>query len=281
MDSVRSTFSKLVPLVAVIVLSMLQFHANAAGTRSGSDPAALDLAKQVYHRENGEDMSSQVQMVLADKGGAPRTRLLYSYAKDKGESERWTLMRFIEPADIDGTGLLTKDYPGDESDQWLYLPALGRVRVISSSRKGGRFVGSDFFYEDLRDREVEMDLHHLEGTGKIGNIVCDLLVSTPKDPSNSVYSKRVRWIHRKTLVPLRVDFYQKGSQKPVKRMIARKLKRIQGYWTVLDSTMYDLKSGHQTKLAIRTIKYDQGLPDSLFTKQGLSDAIRELRYRPR
>ncbi|HEB97050.1 MAG TPA: outer membrane lipoprotein-sorting protein [Sedimenticola thiotaurini] len=258
----------------------LSLVAAAAAAVELENEAGIRLARQVYDRPDGSDMSSRVLMVLKDKGGKTRKRVLYSYAKDKGPGERWTLMRFVQPADIEGTGLLTLDHPGDDSDQWLYLPALDRVRRISSSRKGGRFVGSDFFYEDLRDREVDMDHHRFAGRTKLGKLKVDLLISTPKDPANSVYSRRVSWIHPRTLIPLRVDLYTKGRSKPVKRLKARRIKKIQGYWTVLDSTMYDLRTGHSTRLLTKRIKYDQKIPDSLFIKRALSDATIERPYRP-
>ncbi len=238
------------------------------------------LAQRVYDRADGKDVSTRALMVLTEKGHRPRQRNMYTYAMERGKGERWSLTRFTRPADIAGTGLLTLDYPGDKSDQWLYLPALDRVRRIASSRKGGRFVGSDLFYEDLRDREVDMDHHRLAGKGKAGGLMCDILISTPVDPGNSVYSRRVSWIHPKTLVPLRVDYYQKGRKKPVKRMKVRKIKKIQGYWTVMDSTMYDLKTGHRTRLVTKAIKYDQGLPEALFSRQALADDSREKKYRP-
>ncbi len=246
---------------------------------AGSDDGTA-LAQRVYDRADGEDVSTRAAMILTEKGHSPRQRSLFTYAIDRGEGERWSLTRFTKPADIAGTGLLTKDYPGGESDQKLYLPALDKVRRIVSSRKGGRFVGSDLYYEDLRNREVGMDHHRLAGRGKAGGQMCDILVSTPVDPENSVYSKRVSWIHPKTLIPLRVDYYKKGDKKPIKRLKVRRLKKIQGYWTVMDSTMYDLKTGHKTRIATQSIKYDQGIPASLFTDQALADDSREKRFRP-
>ena len=238
------------------------------------------LAKAVYDQAGGDDASSKVIMLLTRKGKKPKQRLLYSYAKDKGDDERWTLLRFVMPKNVAKVGLLTKDYAGDKSDQWLYLPALDRVRRISSSRKGGRFVGSDFQYEDLMGREVNMDKHRILGQDKIGGITCTLLESIPVERSNSIYSKRVSCIHPKILIPLRIDYYAKMKSQPVKRLKAKKIKKVQGYWTIFDSTMYNLKTGHSTKLMTTHIKYDQGIPDALFSHRGLSDLSREIPFRP-
>ena len=277
---VRRILARSFVMVLIAASGYLAIDSGAVVAAELSNREGLELARQVYDRPSGDDESAQVTMLLGEKGKQTRKRVLFSYAKDKGKAERWSLMRFKQPADVEGTGLLTLDHPGDDSDQWLYLPALDRVRRISSSRKGGRFVGSDFFYEDLRDREVEMDHHRFAGKGKVGKVPCDILVSTPRDPDNSVYTQRVSCIHRKTLIPLKVDLYQAGSDKPVKRLQARKIKKIQGYWSVLESTMYDLKTGHRTQLVTNKLKYDQGLPDTLFTQRGLGDASQEERYQP-
>lgn len=265
-------------------LALLFSLTLAISAHAGSDADPLDeataLAQAVYDQATGDDASSQVVMILAKKGREPKQRVLYSYAKDKGNAERWTLMRFIKPNDVERTGLLTKDYAGDESDQWLYLPALDRVRRISSSRKGGKFVGSDFQYEDLMDREVNMDHHRILGNDKVSGIGCTLLESTPVKKSNSIYSKRVSCIHPKIFIPLRIDYYGRSKTKPIKRLQARKIKKVQGYWTIFDSTMYNLKTGHSTKLITTDIKYDQGIPDSLFSQRGLSDDSREMAFRP-
>jgi hypothetical protein len=219
-------------------------------------------------------------MVLVDPGHAPRIRQMYVYRRDQGGGENASLIRFVAPPDISGTGMLTVDHAGDSTDQWIYLPALDRTRRISSSRKGGRFVGSDLFYEDLRDREVSMDHHRLLGKEEFQGTACDVLESIPSDPDNSVYSKRISWIHPSTLVPLRVDFYERGKTGPVKRSIVSRIEKIQGYWTVMDSTMTDLTTGHQTRLEVQDIVYDRALPDALFSREVLADPAREAAFRP-
>ena len=264
--------------LALTVILLITLTSLPALSSTSTDGTAL--AEKLYNRPDGEDAASRATMVLAKKGNKSRYRTLYIYRSDRENGETWSLTRFTEPADINGTGLLTRDLLHDDSNQWIYLPALDRARRISSSRKGGRFVGSDIFYEDLSKRDVTKDQHRILGDGKVGKITTTRLESVPLDPDDSVYSKRISWIHMKTLIPLQTDYYSADKKTPVKRLKVNKIQKLQGFWTVLDSTVYDLESGHQTRVIIRAIKYDQQLPDNLFSRQTLSDTRLEESYRP-
>ena len=261
----------LIPVLGMIIWLPDATHADEAG---------VALATRVYNRPDGDDSVSRAYMILSEKGHKPRHRKLYTYQIDRENGESWALMRFTEPADIKNTGLLTYNYPTKDNNQWIYLPALDRARRIATSRRGGRFVGSDLYYEDLQTREVDQDQHKILGKDKVNGVATTVLESTPVDADNSVYSKRVSWIHEKTLLPLRVDYYKAGNNKPIKQLKVRKIKKIQGFWTVVDSTVTDLKSGHTTRMRTKAIVYDQSLPDKLFSRQALSDKSHEVKYRP-
>jgi hypothetical protein len=250
----------------------------APPARAQSD--GLELARQVYQRPDGRDLSLRATMILRQQQRAPRVRELFTYRLDRGPGEVWSLVRFVRPADIDGVGLLTRDFPGGRTRQWLYLPALDKVRRIAAQRKGGRFVGSDLFYEDLRDREPAMDRHRLRGEERLDGTPTKVLVSRPVDPANSTYSKRISWIHPATRIALRVDFFRAGRAEPIKRLRVHRVKRIDGYWTVMDSTMTDLRSGHSTRMRVEEAVYDRDLPKTLFSRRALADPKREAGFRP-
>lgn len=246
---------------------------------AGADDAA-ELAQKVYDRPNGRDLTTVGRMVLTEKGHAPRIRELITYRLEKAKGETTNLIRFTEPEDIAGTGLLSQDKANGKSEQWLYLPALDRVRRISGDRKGGRFVGSDIYYEDLQERKPIEDRYRILGNETVLGAVCDILESIPVDPDNSVYRKRVSWIDPKTLMALRVDFYEKDDVTPSKRWWVVSKKKNQGYWTATDSRVIDLASGHETRLVVDTALYDRNLPATLFNSQTLADENLESEYRP-
>jgi len=258
-----------------LAAAMLPGAAGASAEEQGRQ-----LAQQVYDRPDGKDMSTRNKMILTEHGHPPRSRTMYFYRRDQKPGEVWSLARFTEPGDIAGTGLLSLDYPGDVSDQWIYLPALKRARRVPSTRKGGRFVGSDLYYEDLQDREVAMDTHRLLGEEELEGAKVLLLESIPVDPSNSAYSKRLSWIHPEVLLPLRIDFYTKGRDEPSKRLKVHRIDKIDGYWTVMDNTIKDLQSGHQTRMVIEEVIYDRDLPESLFERRALEDEASAERFRP-
>lgn len=244
-----------------------------------ADEAGRELAQRVYDRPDGRDASTAARMILSEEGSQPRVRDLYLYRREAGDDAVASLIRFTSPSDIANTGLLTLDPRDEETDQWIYLPALDRSRRIVSSRKGGRFVGSDIYYEDLRDRSVDQDTHRLLGTEELMEAEVKVLESVPAQSDSSVYGKRVSWIHPQTLLPLRVDFYDKG-EKLIKRSIVHRIEKIQDYWTIMDSTMEDLSSGHETRIVVEQVAYDRDLPDELFSLEALEDPVREQAYRP-
>lgn len=269
----------LVPRPTSILFALLVSFAGACFAEAADD-AGQQLAQRVYDRPDGKDAVSQGVMALIDPGHEPRIRQMYVYRRDAGDGSVDSLIRFTSPPDIENTGLLTLDRAGDDTDQWIYLPALDRSRRIASSRKGGQFVGSDLYYEDLRDRPVDKDKHVLRGQEEIAGVRCDVLESVPVDADNSVYGKRVSWIHPQTLIALRVDFYPKHGDEPIKRSEVHRIENIQDYWTVMDSTMTDLKTGHKTRMSVDKIVYDQDLPKDLFSQQALEDPARQRSYRP-
>jgi hypothetical protein len=254
---------------------LLPLAARAAAPDEGAA-----LAQAMFDRPSGRNISTRVRMELTEKGRSPRNRELVTYRLTKGRGESANLIRFLEPQDVAGTGLLSISNADGSTEQSLYLPALDRVRRISGDRKGGRFVGSDLYYEDLQERQPAKDHHRLLGKEVLNGISCDLLESVPVEASDSVYRKRISCVDSQTLLALRVDYFERDDAAPSKRWELLGSKRIQGYWTVTDSRVTDQSTGHVTRMVVDVTKYDRKLPTQLFTAKALADETLESEYRP-
>jgi hypothetical protein len=228
---------------------------------------ALTLAKKVYERDDGADSSAEMEMILIDKRGNERLRSLVTANKDFGTlTKRYT--RFTSPASIDGTGFLSWEKEDGDDDQFLYLPALRRVRRIVAKQKTNRFVNSDYTYEDQQRRKVDMDDHKILGSETYEGYECWILESIPKETSNSQYGKRVSWIAKDIYVTLKTEFYDKKNRL-TKVYTVRELKNIDGIWTNMRYEMHDLERKHRTLMKTFAIQYNRGIPDQIFARQYL------------
>ncbi len=250
------------------------------GGAAWADDAALALAKAVHARPAGRDLTTLSRMELTEKGRAPRVRTLVTYRLDRSNGETANMMRFLEPEDIAGTGLLGVQKADGPTEQWLFLPALDRVRRISGDRKGGRFVGSDLYFEDLEERKPSMDRHRLIGRETVAGVACEVLESVPMVATNSVYRRRVVWVDAANALALRVDYFERDDNTASKRWQLDVKRKIQNYWTAIESRVTDLGSGHETRMVIVRALYDRKLPERLFTSRALADEQLEADFRP-
>ena len=264
----------------LILRSSVGLGITVLGRFAWGQDAAAALAKAVHERPAGRDLTTLSRMELTEKGRAPRVRTLVTYRLDRNNGETANLMRFLEPDDIAGTGLLSLQKAEGPSEQWLFLPALDRVRRIASDRKGGRFVGSDLYFEDVEERRPSMDRHRLVGHETVNGVPCEMLESVPLEAGSSVYRRRISWIDPQTALALRVDFFERDDAVASKRWVLDVKRKVQNYWTATESRMTDLGSGHETRMVIQRALYDRKLPERLFTSRALADEQQEADFRP-
>lgn len=218
--------------------------------------SALEVANKVYNRPDGNSSWSSVTMKLEGKGREDKERTLDIMRRDDQKGNVSSLVTFHTPKRVQGIALLTVDELGENKMQMIYLPALKSSKRIAGSNKDGRFVGSEIFYEDLRDRIVSYDNHKLLSDGKfMGARDCYRLESTPVNKENSTYSKKISCIDKETFLPLEVEMYD-AKNKLWKIFKVKSMKKINGIWTVMSSEMKDVITEKSTTLIINEIEYD-------------------------
>ncbi len=227
------------------------------------------LAQKVYDRDDGRDSYAKIRMLLIDKRGKKRMRSMISATKDFGNLSK-NLIRFNSPADIENTGFLSWGNEDRDDDQFLYLPALRRVRRIVSKQKSNRFVNTDYTYEDMQKRKVEEDHHRLLRDERFKDYDCWVLESIPKKPKDSQYGKTISWIIKDIFIPIKREYYDK-KDRLIKTSLGRKIKKTDGIYTVMESEMRNFKRKHRTLMKTDSIRYNTGIPDEVFTRRYLKN----------
>lgn len=218
-------------------------------------PNALSLMKRSEKLHRLPLERTEAVMVLQKQGGKPyRRRLVMTVAQDKKEGDK-SIIRFTAPANIKNTAMLSvEDQKADSDEQWLYLPAFRRTRRIGSADLGDRFVGSDFFYEDLKARDVEDYAYKLLRSETCGGKQCWVLESVPKAPKvkkESPYSKSIIWLQKKNLVALRLRHFDRRGR-PLKELRAAKLVKVgRTAWRANELTVMDVQRKHRTVLIVK------------------------------
>ncbi|MCB9062473.1 MAG: outer membrane lipoprotein-sorting protein, partial [Halobacteriovoraceae bacterium] len=155
------------------------------------------------------------------------------------------------------------------SDQFIYLPSQKKERRISSSKKNGRFVKSDYYYEDLADRVPSKDTHKMLSDGKYEGTDCYKLESIPVDKHESAYSKKVACIDKKTFIPLHVNLYNKKGELS-KELKVKAIEEIDGLLFITQSVLENKEKKSKTILLVNDIKSnDNSIKDSLFSRDQL------------
>lgn len=252
-------------LLALTILSLpLLGHATSA------KDMGLAIAIEADRRaSNFTDFTADMVMILRNRDGeenqrAIRTRTL----KNTADGDK-SLTIFDSPRDIRGTALLTHGHKIEDDDQWLYLPALKRVKRISSSNKSGAFMGSEFAYEDLGGTEIEKYSYTFLREELLAGKNCFVIEIYPKDVKNSGYSRIVSWIDQKEYRAQKQLFYDK-KKRLLKQLRIKDYRQYIGFvWKAHQLEMENTQNGKATVLKISNFKFRNGLSDKDFNKNSL------------
>jgi len=209
---------------------------------------------------------------LVNKSGQTRVRKIQQYTKDFGDVEK-SIMFFISPADVKNTSFMNWSYDDEnkDDDQWIYLPAIKKVKRISSDSKSDYFMGSDFTYDDLGDRKLDADVHKLLRTEKVNGVDCYVVESVSKD-EDYMYSKTVTWIRKDNFVGMKKEFYDEDGEL-LKTLTIKKVEKISGFWIITHSEMKNVQKNHKTIIQLSNIKINTGVPASKFTERMMMRGI--------
>jgi len=225
---------------------------------------AEQIVRSSRDRIKADTLSTRSRMVIQAKDNSTSERLIDQYSKDGPKGSR-TVIVFQRPETVAGTRFLTMENPGGADDRWIFLPGLGKVRRLAASEGSGSFMGTDFSYDDISSasRGVSLDTHTLLREENLAGTLCYVIQSVPKDSSYQ-YSKMILWITKDTNITLKIELYDKRNTL-VKVVDMSGLKDVQGRLTVTETKITTIAAGTSTTIFMDIIKYDDPIPESVFT----------------
>ncbi len=228
----------------------------------------LEIAKKADHVTDGFESSiAKTEMTLINANGQKSVRDMIMKTLE-GENGDKTISTFLSPADVKGTKVLGWEHIDKDDDQWLYLPALKRVKRIASRNKSGSFMGSEFSYEDIGNQNYQK--YRFDGEPKVvtyNNKECYVGTRIPKD-KNSGYTKQVTWVDTKDFLIQKIEYYDRKGEL-LKTAVFSDYKKIDGIWRMGKIDMKNHQNDKETILIWKDDKIKAGLKSRDFDKRML------------
>jgi len=255
-------------LDACLTALLIALAPFAAGAQSPEEKG-LAIAVEADRRDLGfNDFEANMEMLLKNKKGDESLRNIRIRTLEvTGDGDK-SMSIFDRPADVKGTAFLTHSHTSKPDDQWLYLPALKRVKRISSKNKSGPFMGSEFAYEDISSTEVDKYTYKYLRDEDFDDRKTFVVEQHPTY-KHSGYTRRIVWIDQERYIPLKVDFYDRKDAHLKTLTITGYQQFLDQYWRSADMYMENHQTGKTTLLSWSEYKFRTGLTESDFNKNVL------------
>jgi len=232
----------------------------------------LEIATEADRRDQGwGDQRAELEMVLRNRHGQESIRELNNRTLEMADDGDKLLVVFERPRDVNGTAFLTFTHKSGPDDQWLYLPALKRVKRISSSNKSGPFMGSEFSYEDLASQELgKYEYRYLRDETLEGR-ACFVVERIPVD-EKSGYTKQIAWYDQQEYRVEKIEFYDRKGELLKTLKSLRYKQYLDQYWRPEEMFMENHQTGKSTNLVWKHYEFRTGLSERDFDRNSLKRA---------
>lgn len=262
---------KKIILKALSALS-LTLVANMSFALTPDAQKGLDISVEAKKRDAGwQDSSADMTMLLRNQQGQQSIREIKIKSLEIQNDGDKSLTIFNKPRDVKGTAFLSFSHPVEADEQWLFLPALKRVKRISSRNKSGPFMGSEFAFEDLSSFEVEKYTYKFLSEENIDGLAMFKVEQYPVD-ENSGYTRRIVWLDTQEYRVFKIDFYDRKDSLLKTLTFADYKQYLAKHWRADKQEMINHQNGKSTELLWKNYQFKTGLADSDFNRNSLKRA---------
>lgn len=258
----------MIPVSVFFLVSMTLFPAVPAFAKDVGLVDGLWVMKKVDDRYEGDDVQEDMFLTLERTGkrSAGTKNLEVRWLKKDYGREDKLVVHFIAPSFAEGVTLNMIIKPYLDDDRWLYFPSANIIRRVQAKDQHSNFMGTDFTYYDLSEREPDEENHKLLRIEDLNGSTCYVVETTPKEPVGEGYSKKITWVDKDRFTKMRIQYYNKAG-KFFKQYDPGKWEKIDGIWTPKQLVMENHLIKHKTTIDRTNIRYNQGISDDYFLPQ--------------
>ena len=255
----------------IFITIMTSYLLSLANPVIASDAEGLRIATEVDIRDRGfRDTTSKMTMTLFDQYGNTTSRSIRNKTLEGSGEGDLSLVIFDTPKDVKGTAFLSHTKKSGADDQWLYLPALKRVKRIASSNQSGPFMGSEFAYEDISSQELEKYDYRFVKMDNYNDVECYVVSYDPVE-KKSGYSEQITWIDKEEYRVQKVDYYDR-KKSLLKTLTFKGYQKYNGnFWRADRYEMINHQTGKKTVLDFEDWSFSNGLTEKDFNKKSLKN----------
>ncbi|GIC78653.1 outer membrane lipoprotein-sorting protein [Moritella sp. F3] len=259
---------KLTLLFSVLITVFNTSFAMAETTQE----KGLSIVVEADKRDQGfGDSSASMEMILTNRHGEQSIRIMRNKTMEQKNDGDKSQIIFDNPRDVKGTAFLSYTHREGADDQWLYLPALKRVKRIASSNKSGPFMGSEFAFEDIASQEVSKYTYNYMKNETFDGREHFVVEFDPKD-SKSGYSRQEVFIDTQEYRVWKVNYFNRGGELLKTLSVSDFNQYLGQYWRADTWTMINHKTSKKTVLNFQNWQFDNGFSDRDFSRNSLSRA---------
>jgi hypothetical protein len=257
-----------IKLLPALALCLLPFSVLA----ETPEEKGLAIAQEADSRDSGfVDYTNDVKMILRNKQGQESVREIRSKTLEVDGDGDKSLTVFDEPRDVKGTALLSFTHKTGPDDQWLYLPALKRVKRIASDNKSGPFMGSEFAYEDITSQEVDKYTYKFLRDDTLDGMDVFVFERYPVD-EKSGYTRQIIWLDKEHYKERKIEYYDRKNALLKTLTFTDYNQYLDTFWRAHEMYMVNHQTGKSTTLEQNNYQFQTGLTDRDFDKNSLKRA---------
>lgn len=252
-----------------LTASVLSLFVPVYAAAQTPEERGLEIATEADNRANGfGDTVSGMKMILRNKAGKESVRLMRSRVLEvPGDGDK-SMTIFDEPKDVRGTASLTYSHALEPDEQWLFLPALKRVKRISSKNKSGPFMGSEFAFEDISSQELDKYQYRYLRDEDVNGRATFVVEAYPQY-KNSGYKRLINWIDQEEYYTVKTEFYDRKDTLLKTLVFSDHKLYLDQYWRAHNLQMDNHQTGKSTTLIWEDFQFQTGLKDSDFNSKSL------------